>query len=212
MIQIDLDATTKHLDPDFERKRRECKIACKEAAGWRCEYIYPNGTRCSACDGKLKRKKGKNGRPDGWTIERMHGCHVDQDPLNPHPQLICLCARHHFEFDRSAELKEQTRQYRHGYQLTSTDALLEHLTQTGITICEASDGYHWSIDNSELAGHRTTAIHAVGAAIYQLRQLQTQTMADLQAAQETIRQLRNELALLCGNDCFHTLPENQEDL
>jgi hypothetical protein len=57
MIQVELDPATKHLDPDFERKVRECKLACKEEAGWRCEYVYPNGKRCRAIEGQLKRKK-----------------------------------------------------------------------------------------------------------------------------------------------------------
>jgi hypothetical protein len=194
MIQVDLDSATKHLDPDFERKVREAKLACKEAAGWRCEYIYPNGKRCSAVEGQLKRKKGRNGRPDGWSVTHMHGCHADQDRLNPHPRLICLCPRHHFEFDRNAELKDQVKMYRRGYQLTSTDALIAHLLFTGISIEEVTDGYTWTIDGTDLEGHRTTAIHAVGAAIYQLRSLQAKTQADLQAAQETIRHLEEQLA------------------
>ena len=65
MIQVHLDPAQKHLDPDFERKLRECKLACKEAAGWRCEYFYPNRKRCSVYEGQLKHKKGRNGRPDG---------------------------------------------------------------------------------------------------------------------------------------------------
>lgn len=186
MIQVDLDHTTKHLDPDFERKVREAKLACKEAAGWRCEYIYPNGKRCSATEGQLKRKKGRNGRPDGWSVVHMHGCHADQDRLNPQPRLICLCPRHHIEFDRHAELKEQVKQYRRGYQLTSTDALISHLKFTGIDIVEGSDGYHWTIDGTDMQGHRNTAIHAVGAAIYQLRSLYGQ-------AQETIQRLQQQL-------------------
>jgi hypothetical protein len=105
-----------------------------------------------------------------------------------------LCARHHFEFDRSTELQDQVRQYRRGYQLTSTDALIAHLVFTGITINEARDGYHWSIDGTDLHGHRTSAIYAVGAAIYQLRNLLTQTQADLVLAQDTIRHLEKELA------------------
>ncbi len=192
MIQVDLDPATKHLDPEFERKVREQKLACKEAAGWRCEYIYPNGKRCRAIEGQLKRKKGRNGRPDGWTVEHMHGCHADQDRFNPHPRLICLCARHHFKFDRHAELKDQIRQYRRGYQVTSTDALITHLMFTGITIIEVSDGYYWTIDGTDLEGYRTTAIHAVGAAIYQLRSLLAQTRADLLTTQETIQYLEEQ--------------------
>jgi hypothetical protein len=194
MIQVELDPATKHLDPDFERKVRECKLACKEEAGWRCEYVYPNGKRCRAIEGQLKRKKGRNGRPAGWSVTHLHGCHLDQDRLNPRPRLVCLCARHHFELDRNLELKDQMKMYRRGYQLTSTDALLEHLRFTGISILEASDGYHWSIDGTDLEGHRTTAIHAVGAAIYQLRSLQAQTQAELLAAHEAIQHLESHIA------------------
>lgn len=223
MIQVDLDPATKHIDPDFDRKLRECKVACKEAAGWRCEWVYPNGRRCNISEGQLKRSKGKNGRPDGWTVRHMHGCHVDKDPLNPHPRLICLCARHHFQFDRNDEAQDQARMYRRGYQLTSTDALIEHLHFTGISLCEASDGYYWTIDGTDLQGHRTSAIYAVGAAIYQMRSLLGKTQADLSLAQETItrleeqltlqrsinRSLLTNLALACGDTCFRTT-ETQE--
>lgn len=177
MIEFTLDSQTRHIDPDFARKLRECKLACKEAAGWQCEYVHQNGQRCKAREGQLRRKCGKHGRPDSWTVKHMHACHVDGDYDNPTPRLICYCPAHHMQFDRGTELQEHPNtMYRKGYQLTTTDALLEEVNSAGgISIWEASDGYHWRIDGTDIGGQRTTAAGAVGTAIYHLHLLyQTQ--------------------------------------
>lgn len=187
MIGTQLDFSTIHTDPDFKRKLLEAKLACKEAAHWQCEWKYPNGERCSARQNQLKKKKGKRGQPDGWQIMKLHACHVDKnDPLNPNPRLMCLCPKHHMEFDRKEELQEQVRCYRHGYQLTSTDALLTAMKHTGISVWEEADGYHWWIDETQERGHRTTAVGAVGAAIASMHGL-------LKTAQQEIAFLRQHL-------------------
>jgi hypothetical protein len=58
--------------------------------------------------------------------------------------------------------------YRRGYQMTSTDALLTEMQDTGISVWEETDGYHWRVDGTELVGQRTTAVGAVCAAIRQM--------------------------------------------
>lgn len=97
----------------------------------------------------------------------LHGCHVGNKQV-PQQQFICFCPRHHAEYDRGLELQEQTSCYRRGYQMTSTDALLSELQDTGISVWEETDGYHWRIDGTDLGGHRTTAVRAVCAAIHQM--------------------------------------------
>lgn len=171
MNPFELDPTTRHIDPDFARKLRETKLACKESAGWQCEHMHPNGQRCKAREGQLCRKQGRHGRPDSWTVVHLHACHLDSDPTNPQPRMICLCARHHMAFDWGTELTEQPGvKYRKGYHLTTTDALLEEINSTGsISVWEEADGYHWRVDGTNITGKRTTAVGAVGTAIYHLR-------------------------------------------
>ena len=120
------------------------QLACKEAAGWQCEYVHPNGQRCKAREGQLRRKRGKHGRPDSWTVKHMHACHVDGDYDNSTPRLICYCPAHHMQFDRGTELQEHPNtMYRKGYQSTTTDTLLEEVNSAGgISIWEANDGFH----------------------------------------------------------------------
>jgi hypothetical protein len=191
MIELSLDLATQHTDPDFKRKLREAKLACKEAAGWQCEWMYPNKTRCGARQNQLRKKKGKGSEPEGWSVMKLHGCHIDQnDPLNPNPRLICLCPKHHMEFDRCTELAEEIRQYRRGYQLTSTDSLIAAMQHTGIAIWEEADGYHWQIDGIPQRGKRTTAVGAVGAAIAHMYGLLTTTQRDLEMARREIAELQ----------------------
>ncbi len=71
------------------------------------------------------------------------------------------------KLDRNKELRERLSCRRRGYQIT-TDSLLREINTTGITVTEHSDGYHWTIDGTDLAGQRTTAIAAIGSAIHQL--------------------------------------------
>ena len=195
MIALELDLTTQHTDPAFQRKLREAKLACKEAAGWQCEWIYPNKVRCGARQNQLRRKKGRGSEPDGWQIMKLHACHLDQDPLNPNPRLICLCPKHHMQFDRCTELAEEIRQYRRGYRLTSTDSLMEAMQHTGISIWEEADGYHWQIDGIPQCGRRTTAVRAVGAAIACMHELLCTTQYNLEVASHEIAALRTAVPL-----------------
>lgn len=185
MIEVELDPATRHIDPHYERKLREAKRACKEAARWQCEHVYPNGQRCSARQGQLHRRKGRHGEPDGWSVMRLHACHVGNKQVRMQ-QFICFCPKHHAEYDRGIESQEQqqARCYRKGYQLTSTDALLEELKYAGITIWEQPDGYYWHIDGTTLQGHRTTAVKAVSAALAQLKTCLATVEQELAAARD----------------------------
>jgi hypothetical protein len=41
-----------------DRKRwNELKAACKERAGWRCEYVHPNGKRCSMREDEIRKSR-----------------------------------------------------------------------------------------------------------------------------------------------------------
>ena len=187
MIEVELDPTTRHTDPHYKRKECEAKRACKEVAGWQCEWIHPNGQRCRARHGQLRRKKGRHGEPDGWIVIHLHACHVG-NKLGSLQKYICFCPSHHTEYDRNLELQEQVSCYRRGYQITSTDALLGAMQYTGIAIWEEPDGYHWRVDGTELFGHRTTAVGAVCAAIRQITHLVENTRCEL----ERLRRLLGE--------------------
>ena len=189
MIEVELDPATRHTDPHYRRKEREAKRACKEAAGWQCEWIHSNGRRCNARQGQLRRKKGRRGEPDGWSVMCLHGCHVGNKQV-PLQQFICFCPKHHTEYDRGIERQEQTSCYRRGYQMTSTDALLEEIDQTGISVWEEVDGYHWRINGTELAGHRTTAVGAVCAAIHQMNSVFESTKHELERLQKQPAELQ----------------------
>ncbi len=189
MIEVELDPATKHSDPHYKRKEREAKRACKEMAGWQCEWVHPNGQRCRARQNQLHRKKGRHGEPDGWKIIYLHACHVGnkQGPLRKY---ICFCPNHHIEYDRGIELQEQTSCYRRGYQITSTDVLLGEMQYTGIEIWEESDGYRWRVEGTELSGHRTTAVSAVCAAIRQITHLFASTKHELEQLQRELAELQ----------------------
>jgi hypothetical protein len=94
------------------------------------------------------------------------------------------------EFDRCTELAEEIRQYRRGYQLTSTDSLIIAMQHTGIAIWEEADGYHWQIDGIQQRGRRTTAVGAVGAAIAHMHGVLSTTQRDLEIARREIAELR----------------------
>lgn len=103
-------------------------------------------------------------------IVYLHSCHLNGDPGNETPELICLCARHHMMLDRRAEQRERISQRRRGYQITTTDLLLQEVRTAGVTIAEQSDGYAWCIEGyADLTGVRPTAIDAVCTAIHQMR-------------------------------------------
>ena len=162
----------------------EIRAACIERAGKQCEYINPKtGKRCAIRDEDVKRSK-RTGRK---YVVSLYACHLNDDPGNPQPELICLCPAHHMSMDRNKELKDRLSQRRRGYQLTTTDSLLQEVNTSGITIVEKSDGYHWHIDGTEIAGHKTTAIAAVGSAIHHLRCLFAMTQRDLQSLKEGVQ-------------------------
>ena len=52
----------KGVYPD-KRRWNELKTACKERAGWQCEYVYPNKKRCSMREDEIRKSKRRRGRP-----------------------------------------------------------------------------------------------------------------------------------------------------
>ncbi len=153
----------------------ELKLACKERAAWQCEHISTQGKRCRMKEGMLR--TGKRGRR---YIVYLHAAHLDNtNPGNTDPTLICLCAKHHMQMDRQAELKEKLSTRRRGYQITSTDNLLAEVNSAGVTIQETADGYTWQIDKTGLAGKQTTAVTAIATAIHQMRCLLETTQLSL---------------------------------
>lgn len=187
-----------------QREYEELKEACKEAAGWRCQYIFPNGKRCSNYEGK-ERHRGyiivDGHRRERKSLIHMNACHLDADPENPQPRMLCLCPTHHTRRDRQEEKEAgYTGQGRRGYQITTTDALLSEINgSTGITIVELADGYRWSLDGTEITGRKRTATGAVSVAIHQLRcqrdseqRRREQAERELAEARELIRTLRQE--------------------
>jgi len=100
------------------------------------------------------------------------------------PSLVCLCAKHHMQMDRQAELCERLSSRRRGYQLTTTENLLREVNSTGVTIVEVVDGYEWRIGGTDLTGKRTTAVAAVGSAIHQMRCLLETMQFPYKQAQE----------------------------
>jgi hypothetical protein len=143
------------------------KAACKERASWQCEYVYPNGKRCCMREDEIRKSKRRPGRP---YVVHLHAAHLgNKNPSDPEPLLICLCPKHHMQMDRRAELREKLSTRRHGYQITTTDMLLQEVNTAGITVEECPDGYAWRINGTELAGKKTTAMAAVGVAIHQMR-------------------------------------------
>ncbi len=158
----------------------ELRAACLERAGKQCEYVDPTtGKRCPIRDEEIRRSK-HSGRK---YVVALYACHLNDDPDNPEPELICLYPAHHMKLDRNKELRERLSCRRRGYQLTTTDSLLREINTSGITVTEHSDGYHWTIDGTELAGQRTTAVAALGSAIHQLCCLLALTRRELQQTQ-----------------------------
>ncbi len=158
----------------------ELHAACLERPSKQCEYIDPKtGKRCPIRDEEVRRSK-HSGRK---YVVSLYACHLNDDPENPDPELICLCPAHHMKLDRNKELRERLSCRRRGYQITTTDNLLGEINTSGITVVEQSDGYHWTIDGTDLSGQRTTAIAAIGSAIHQLCCLLETGRRQLQAAQ-----------------------------
>lgn len=169
----------KNAYPD-KRRWNELKTACKERAGWQCEYVYPNGKRCSMREDEIRKSQRRRGRP---YIVHLHAAHLDnKDPSNPEPELVCLCPRHHMQMDRQVERRERLSQRRRGYQITTA----------GITVTEESDGYHWCIDGTDTAGKQTTAVAAVGVAVHQMRCLLNMTRRALETTKQQLEHLQRE--------------------
>ena len=171
-----------------DRKRwDELKTACKERAGWQCEYVHPNGKRCSMREDEIRKSKRRRGRP---YVVHLHAAHLDnKNPGDPESTLICLCPKHHMQMDRRAELHEKPSTRRRGYQITTTDRLLEEVNTAGITITECPNGYTWRVDNTDLEGKRTTAVGAVGTAIHQMRCLLETTRREVEATRRRLEEL-----------------------
>ncbi len=179
----------KNAYPDKQRWN-ELKTACKERAGWQCEYIYQNGKRCGMREDEIRKSKRRPGRP---YVVHLHAAHLDnKNPGDPEPTLICLCPKHHMQMDRRAELREKLSTRRRGYQITTTDMLLEEVNTAGVAVEEYADGYTWRIDGTGLAGKKTTAVAAVGVAIHQMRCLLDMTRRELDAAQRQLEELERE--------------------
>ena len=175
--------------PDKQRWN-ELKTACKERAGWQCEYVYPNGKRCGMHEDEIRKSRRRQGKP---YVVHLHAAHLgNTDPGDPNPKLICLCPKHHMQMDRQIELRERLSTRRRGYQITTTDLLLEEINTAGITVEECSDGYRWHIDGTDIAGKQTTAVTAVGVAVHQMRCLLDMTRRALDAARQQLEQFECE--------------------
>jgi hypothetical protein len=143
----------KHLyPPNWD----ELKIACKERANWQCE-------ECGVKEGAIKWSRHSRRQ----YIVYLHAAHTDDDPGNSIPTLVCLCPSCHMRHDRNRELAERISQRRRGYAVTTTDRLLDEVRSAGVSIEETSDGYRWRIGDD--TGTATTAVAAVGQALYRLR-------------------------------------------
>ncbi len=180
------------IDGAYPDKKRwdELKTACKERAGWQCEYVYPNGKRCGMREDEIRKSKRRPGRP---YVVHLHAAHLgNRNPGDPEAALMCLCPKHHMQMDRRAELREKLSTRRRGYQITTTDTLLEEVNTAGITIEEHPDGYAWRIDGTDLAGKKTTAVGAVGVAIHQMRCLLDMTRRALETTRQQLEHLQRE--------------------
>lgn len=175
--------------PDKQRWN-ELKTACKERAGLQCEYVYPNGKRCGMREDEIRKSKRRQGKP---YVVYLHAAHLgNTNPGDPNPELICLCPKHHMQMDRQIELREKLSTRRRGYQITTTDLLLEEINTAGITVEECSDGYSWRIDGTDIAGKKTTAVAAVGVAVHQMCCLLDMTRRALETTQQQLEHLQRE--------------------
>lgn len=150
----------------YNEQFEEEKLACKERAGWQCEAILPwTGERCPTRDGDEKYSRRSRRK---WIVY-LHAAHINNDPQNPTPELVCLCPSCHMRLDRQKENAERPTQRRRGYELTSTDRLVEAVGQAGVTLNAVSEGYHWQVEGTVFEGNATTAVSAVGRAIARMR-------------------------------------------
>jgi hypothetical protein len=145
----------------------ELRAACLERAGYQCEYTDPaTGRRCKTKDQMIRRSK-RTGRR--WIVS-LYASHLKNDnPGDPNPELLCLCPSHHMKLDRNTELKERLSQRRRGYQLTTTNALIQAVSHYGIVIAETSAGYCWTLATTGISGEKTTALDALCAALREMQ-------------------------------------------
>jgi hypothetical protein len=150
----------------YNERFEEEKLACKERANWQCEAILPwTGQRCPTRDGDEKWSRRSKRK---WIVY-LHAAHINNDPENPTPELMCLCPSCHMRMDRQKENAERPTQRRRGYELTSTDRLIEAVGEAGVTVTAISEGYHWRVEGMPLEGNTNTAVSAVGRAIACMR-------------------------------------------
>ena len=169
-----------------QKRWRELQAASREAAENQCQFLYKNKKRCSMKHGQLRRS-----RRGLKYIVYLHTCHLNSDPSNEEPELLCLCAKHHMMLDRRAELREHVTQRRRGYNITTTDILLLEVNSAGITIREESDGFHWWVNGyADTRGTTTTAVNAVATSIHQMRCLLDAQHQELGQAQREIERMK----------------------
>src|SRR5713101_725468 len=131
----------------YNERFEEEKLACKERAGWQCEAILPwTNERCPTRDGDEKWSRRSKRK---WIVY-VHAAHVNGDPENPTPELVCLCPSCHMRMDRQKENAERPTQRRRGYELTSTDRLVEAAGSAGLTLSAMSECYHWHLEGTFL--------------------------------------------------------------
>src|SRR5215831_20378541 len=68
--------------------------ACKERAGWVCE-------QCGAH--QYEQRLSRRGVP---YFVYLHAAHVNNDPWNPNPELVCLCISCHARLDYQHKQRE----------------------------------------------------------------------------------------------------------
>lgn len=171
MAKSELLAHTRSVSPTmrkelYNERFEEEKLACKERAGWQCEAILPwTNERCPTRDGDEKFSRRRKRK---WIVY-VHAAHINGDPDNPTPELVCLCPSCHMRMDRQKENAERPTQRRRGYELTSTDRLVEAASSAGLHLTPITEGYHWSVEATEYEGNASTAISAVSQAIARMR-------------------------------------------
>src|SRR5258708_29323181 len=116
---------------------------------------------------EIRKSKGRPGRP---YVVHLHAAHLgNKNPSDPEPALICLCPKHHMQMDRRAELREKLSTRRRGYQITTTDMLLEEVNTAGATVEESPAGYPRGGKAHRPPGKKKTPPPPVGVDIHQKR-------------------------------------------
>ena len=79
-----------HYPPDWPRLSRQCK----ERAGWVCQG-------CGAH--QYEQRISRRGVP---YFIYLHAAHLNNDPANPEPELVCLCISCHARLDYQRKQRE----------------------------------------------------------------------------------------------------------